>query len=263
MTLHVSRTFSHLKSPEQPKSAKPTLSDSPFTIKFGLFLVALTTFVLPILLFLPFIIAKLLGFALTDYIGMTNENFGVYIVGAQSIGLLVSIGLIAEKLKSRGYSWSAVGLKKFRVWKSVRWIVGYYLIILGALVALSIIVTLLGISSPAASGDEKGGTKLLNFMGSFGLTFVLTVVLAPIVEEVIFRGVLLGAIAKRFGVIAGILVSSLLFTLVHLDPLQMLSAFPLGVYLAIMYYKTGSIYPGIILHASWNLFILLIAQSAA
>jgi membrane protease YdiL (CAAX protease family) len=116
---------------------------------------------------------------------------------------------------------------------------------------------------PEPPEGESGGTEMLEMMGGFWLTFALSVIIAPIIEEVVFRGVLFPAIAKRYGVIAGVIISAIIFTLVHLDPVQMLSVLPLGIYLAVMYLKTDSIYPGIILHAIWNLMVLWIAQSVS
>jgi membrane protease YdiL (CAAX protease family) len=237
---------------------------TPFTVKFGLFLALLTTFVLPVALMSPLIVAKLLGFPLVEHIGMTVENFGVFVLAVQVVGLLISLVIIAKKLKNNGSTWSIVGLKKFKPFQAARYIVGYYLILLSLLVALAIVAAIIiGFDVPATPNNESGGTGILTLMGNFWLTFILVVILAPIIEEIVFRGILFSAIKKRYGLTIGVIGSSLVFTLVHFDPVQMISVLPLGVYLALMYHRTGSIYPGIILHATWNLLVLLIAQSSA
>lgn len=248
-----------------PKKQKPSATysiDTPFTIKFGLLLALLISFVLPVVLLSPLILAKILGYPLAEYIGMTADNFGTYVLVVQVIGSLICLGIIAGLLKHSGNKWSAVGLKKFNIFKGVRYIVGYYLIFLGLVIVFAIVASSIGVDAPSASNNESGGSGLLEFMGGFWLTFALTVVVAPIIEEVVFRGVLFPAIKKRYGLIAGVVVSSLIFMLVHINPLQMINALPLGMYLAVMYQKTGSIYPGIILHASWNFLVLMIATLA-
>lgn len=72
---------------------------------------------------------------------------------------------------------------------------------------------------------------------------------APLVEEVVFRGavlrVLLGAFSRHWAAIA---VSAAIFALVHLNPAQMPHAFLVGLLLGWMYYRTGSILPGVALH---------------
>lgn len=220
----------------------------------------LISFLLPLALFSPLIVAKMLGIPLVEKIGMTADNFGVYIFFSQSIGLVVTLALIASRLKRRHASWSSVGLRRFRLFQGVRYVAGYYLMLLGLLAVLAVIAVSMGVEAPAPPDGESGGSGMLDTMGNFWLSFAISVVLAPVIEEIVFRGVLFPAIKRRYGLIAGIVISSLVFTLVHMNPVQMMSVLPLGVYLAVMYHRTGSIYPGIMLHATWNLMVLLIAQ---
>lgn len=237
-----------------------TAVNAPFTIKFGLFMAFLVSFLLPLALFSPLIVAKMIGLPLVEQIGMTTDNFGVYIFFSQVAGLVITLALIAGQLRKNRQPWSSVGLRGFRAFQGARYIVGYYLILLGLLVILAIVATSLGGNNIAPPpGGEGGGTEMLNVMGGFWLTFAISVVIAPIIEEIVFRGALFPAIKRRYGLTAGIVLSSLVFTLVHMNPIQMISVLPLGIYLAIMYHRTGSIYPGMILHATWNLMVLLIA----
>lgn len=222
----------------------------------------LVSFLLPLVVFSPLILAKVLNLPLAEHIGMTAKNFGIYVIISQAIGLIVTLALITAKLKKHHLSWSSVGLKRFKIAQSIRYIGGYYLTILGLLVLLAIVASSLGIQPPATPDGETGGTNMLKYMGNFWLAFALTVLLAPVIEEIVFRGVLFPAIKKRYGLVSGIAISSLIFTLVHIDPINMISVLPLGIFLAIMYQRTGSIYPGMILHASWNFMVLIIAQSA-
>ena len=74
-------------------------------------------------------------------------------------------------------------------------------------------------------------------------------IMAPIAEEVVFRGailrVLLEGSSRHWVPIA---ISAVLFALVHANPAQMPHAFCIGLLLGWMYYRTGSIIPGIMLH---------------
>jgi membrane protease YdiL (CAAX protease family) len=241
----------------------PTTLNTPFTIKFGLFMAFLVSFLLPLVLFSPLIVAKMMGLPLIKQIGMMADNFGIYIFFSQATGLVITLVLIARRLRKNHETWSSVGLKGFRVFQGMRYIAGYYLALLGVLIALAIITTSLGVNVASPPGNKSGGTEMLNIIGDFWLTFAISVVIAPIIEEIVFRGALFPAIKRRYGLTAGIVLSSLVFTLVHMNPIQMISVLPLGIYLAIMYHRTGSIYPGMILHATWNLMVLLIAQQSA
>ena len=74
-------------------------------------------------------------------------------------------------------------------------------------------------------------------------------ILAPLVEELVFRGAILRALLQGFSNHwVAIALSALLFALVHLNPAQMPHAFCLGLLLGWMYYRTHSIIPGIMVH---------------
>lgn len=78
--------------------------------------------------------------------------------------------------------------------------------------------------------------------------FVLCL-LTPFVEEMVFRGAilrtLLGSVSNHW---VAILISAALFAVVHPNPAQMPHALLMGLLLGWMYYRTGSILPGVVLH---------------
>ncbi len=86
-----------------------------------------------------------------------------------------------------------------------------------------------------------------------GPLFMLLVGLVPgLVEEVFFRGYMQRRLLRRWPPLAAILVTSLLFAVVHFDPSWMAFAFPMGVWLGVIAWRTGSIWPCIICHAAAN-----------
>lgn len=77
--------------------------------------------------------------------------------------------------------------------------------------------------------------------------------LAPILEEMLFRGSIEGYLLKAWKSPWGaIIVSSLVFGVVHMNPAQIPFAFLLGVMFGWLYYRTGSLLPGIIGHVLNN-----------
>lgn len=78
------------------------------------------------------------------------------------------------------------------------------------------------------------------------------VVLAPIFEELIFRGVVLGSLRNRFGAFGAIVMSSLIFGLVHIVPQQAINAALVGMILGGIYVATDSMPAVIVLHAINN-----------
>ena len=73
--------------------------------------------------------------------------------------------------------------------------------------------------------------------------------LAPLSEELVFRGAILRELLKwKENPWIGIIISAMLFSLVHMNPVQMPHAFLVGILLGWLYYRTDSIIPGIIWH---------------
>ena len=87
---------------------------------------------------------------------------------------------------------------------------------------------------------------------SFILLFVTTTFLAPLFEEVIFRGILLPTLARDFGIILGIIVSAFIFALAHLSLGEMPPLFVLGIGLGITRIASGSLLSSVIMHSLWN-----------
>jgi membrane protease YdiL (CAAX protease family) len=101
------------------------------------------------------------------------------------------------------------------------------------------------------------------FGSARGLTFVvlivMTLVVAPIMEEWLFRGVLFRALSEggakggsRGAVVLAVLVSAALFALAHGEPLQFAGLFFLGIILATLVWRTRRLIPSIVTHVSFN-----------
>jgi len=82
--------------------------------------------------------------------------------------------------------------------------------------------------------------------------FVAGAIVTPIGEETFFRGFLYNALKFRYGVVVGIIFSGLIFALAHVSPLALLVIFPMGMILAYVYEKTGSLWTTIMMHMVVN-----------
>jgi len=106
--------------------------------------------------------------------------------------------------------------------------------------------------------NQNGSNPLLeivlnnNNYFSFFLLFVTTTLIAPMFEEVIFRGILLPTLSRDFGVISGIIVSAFIFALAHLSLGEMPPLFVLGIGLGITRISSGSLFSSVIMHSLWN-----------
>jgi len=73
--------------------------------------------------------------------------------------------------------------------------------------------------------------------------------LAPLAEELVFRGAILRALLRwKPNPWIGIVISALMFSAVHMNPAQMPHAFLIGLLLGWMYWRTDSIVPGVVYH---------------
>lgn len=83
--------------------------------------------------------------------------------------------------------------------------------------------------------------------------YILTVLFAPVLEEILFRGIIQkGLINKGVKPINAIFISALTFGIFHLNPWQSVNAFLLGLVLGLVYYKTKSLLMPILLHGFNN-----------
>ena len=87
--------------------------------------------------------------------------------------------------------------------------------------------------------------------------------IAPLCEEVAFRGWLLTALRTRHGVATSIGASALLFALMHLDPVRFVALVALGTGYAWLAWRSGSIWPSIVAHATNNGLGVLVASAGS
>ena len=116
-----------------------------------------------------------------------------------------------------------------------------------------------------ALGVDTQGEAIFRFFESLESPvwfFFVGVVLAPIVEEIFFRGFVFQGFRQRYGWISAMLLSSIVFAAAHLDLVAFFPTLILGCLLAFMFQRSNSIWPGVILHFLVNAFGLCAAYAA-
>ena len=113
-----------------------------------------------------------------------------------------------------------------------------------------------------ATGQDRWGSRgqqsLLELvLGSrdplaLALLAFTAVVLAPLFEETIFRGALLPVLARRFGVLPGVLLSGLLFGMAHISVGELAPLTVLGIGLGVLRMSSGRLLPSVLMHGTWN-----------
>jgi uncharacterized protein len=130
-----------------------------------------------------------------------------------------------------------------------------------AFAALLMVLPLVAISGWLVNrlvGDPGGSNPLLELVlgardpwALAGFAFT-AVVLAPLFEETLFRGVLLPVLGQRWGAIPGLVASALLFAMAHLSLGELAPLLVLGLGLGWLRLRSGRLAPCVLMHAFWN-----------
>lgn len=168
---------------------------------------------------------------------------------------LMVVGAIFLFVKLYGQKLSQLGLVKFK-FANLGLVVLGFIVYLAASVAISTIFGMLVNYDPNQAQDvgfnDPVGLELF-------LVFISLVVLAPLAEELLFRGFIFQGLRRRLHFWPCAIFVSLLFALVHGQINVGLDVFALSLVLCWLREQTGSLWPSIILHAAKNglAFLLL------
>jgi uncharacterized protein len=174
---------------------------------------------------------------------------------AQS-GLLVIVQLayllpVVIILAWRRIPWSSLGFGRFH-WSTLGIGCGLLVASYSIILIHNLILMSLGIET---QGDEI--YRLFELLDTPAWFFFVGAVLAPFVEEIFFRGFLFQGFRAKYGWVSGMLLSSAIFAVAHLDPVSLIPTFILGNLLAYLYHRSNSVWPGVILHVLVNTFGLI------
>lgn len=110
--------------------------------------------------------------------------------------------------------------------------------------------------NPQIEALTGGGSSLS--LTELGALLILVAVIAPIVEELFFRGMLYPVLRQRWSAIAAIVVNGFLFALIHVVPILLPGLFFVGMVLAWVRERSGSVIPCMVIHALQNGTVLLV-----
>ncbi len=202
----------------------------------------------------------------TGFIGQPTVPGDPYTgISAAALTALINLAmleLIIRTKKREAISDQAIGTI---MPDSKRWFVSAILTYFGLMFLMGIVTVLLQIqpSEELKNASRDLITQNRAFI-SFAITFLSIVVIAPICEEIVFRGFLYGWLRQRFSMDVAVVISSLTFGFVHFQYLgldresvfiAMFFVCGLGFFAARLREKSGSLYPSIVLHGFSNLMV--------
>jgi uncharacterized protein len=194
------------------------------------------------MLILGLIIFSPVAFLLRKFIG-NEASFLVYYLVA--VGITSWIILKIQKKKTDNISFK-ISIENKRI---------IFFVIFGAIFLYCGIVSPITALIPMSESHKEA---FINNGGQIGIFSLLqSIIAAPILEELIFRGVILDGLLKKYSPVKSILISSLIFGLVHLDPSQFVVGLIMGIFTGWIYYKTRILTLAILIHSVYNLASIL------
>jgi len=167
------------------------------------------------------------------------------------VGLVIVLYFVIKKY---GQRLSSLGLKAGNIVRDIKIGLSGYLMLIPIIVVIMVFV-LLGLRIFNYEPPETRALEMLYETDRPKLLFILTglvTLLGPVMEEIFFRGFAYPVVRKKMGARKAIILVSLVFSMLHLNIVSFFPILALGILLAYLYEKTGSIIPCIAVHIVHN-----------
>jgi membrane protease YdiL (CAAX protease family) len=196
-------------------------------------------------------------FAVLDWLNLSPENILrpailqtilAVIVYALTIGIVIGAPYLWKRYT---VSLQTLGLTKLPSWTDIGLAPLTYVVYV---IVLATVLAMVANWLPSISLDQAQDVGFQTFGSRTDniLAFLTLVVLAPIAEEVLFRGYLYGKLRRYVPVLVAALMTSLLFALVHFQLNVGIDVFILSMFLCGLRSLTGSIWAGVLVHMIKN-----------
>lgn len=232
---------------EQIVTPETLAAPVPWTLRDMLWAVLL----LGLIMVVAVIIATLFQISGAQVISLPSPLGGLSLVILEG-AMIIPVWLFAVRKYRCG--WERLGLRPFPGCRAFGLIAGY--------LTLSFLIN----GTWAAIAHLLGWQVQPNVLPLFGegvgglaVALLAGGVVAPLVEELFFRGFLFAGLRERYGFRRATIVSASLFALVHFTPGVLIPIFALGVFFCLLYSETGSLWPSVIMHGIMNTLALLAA----
>jgi uncharacterized protein len=182
-----------------------------------------------------------------------EENY-IFIMGASGAGLLL-YGALAVLFRMRPH-----GFRKLN-WRPPAFV--HLMLIAGGTVPLWLLCSELGSRIlEILPGSDWGMAEVLESAAAapFPLFLLVIAVFPALAEELMFRGVIGHGLIERWGLLRGMVLTSILFGLAHLAPAQALAVIPLGFAMHYVYVTTRSFWAPIALHFLNNAYAAVLMK---
>lgn len=214
---------------------------------------------LPLWVFFAFMLAQALVLAALAGLqaaGVSFESFNTAVFNATGGAIIYALSIVLvigmpRLIKRRPTTKEELGLQRLPRWMDVVWAPAGMVAYLVLTTAVMAIATQLLTFVDYTQEQETGFAQIAS-QPEYILAFLSLVVIAPIAEEILFRGYLFGKLRKYVSLWLAILITSLLFAVVHFQWNVGIDVFVLSIVLCLLRVYTGSLWPAILLHMLKN-----------
>jgi len=214
---------------------------------------------LPAWVFLGFMLAQALIIGLMlglQELGVTFSEVNASVFNASATTVVYTLAIILVIgvpwwIKRRATTREELGIQRWPKWTDLLWTpVGMIVYLILTLIISTTAVMLLPFVDAAEPQDV--GFEVVSSQLEYIIAFLTLVVIAPIAEEVLFRGYLLGKLRKYTPLWGAILITSLLFAVVHFQWNVGFDTFALSIVLCLLRVVTRGLWAPILLHMLKN-----------
>jgi len=167
---------------------------------------------------------------------------------AAMVGSVLFLALVVRRS-----SLSHLGLKRTTRTQLIRWGIGGGFMLFALILVMGLVLEKVFPQMPPQAFEwvlrQVSSTK------EFVVLLVIVSVIAPLAEELYFRGFVYPVFRRYTGVTAGIILSGVFFGAAHFDVWRFIPLSLGGALLALVYEKSGSIFPCWLTHGLWNGFM--------
>lgn len=177
--------------------------------------------------------------------GTGIENYMI----CKIVGSIVAIPVVFADYKNDLMMTGQYG--KEVLWKELQ--IKKLLLIIATTICLSVgLNNMISMSALVQMSQEYQNASDAFYGSSLGLEILGSAMITPVLEELLFRGVVFGRLRRRMGMWTSVLLSSLIFAALHFNIVQFIYAFLLGIVFALYVEKTGKLYPAVLAHMTAN-----------
>lgn len=191
-----------------------------------------------------------LGIPLLNELGVPeNQLFGMWGTISFIAALFIILYMLIPEMKSRHRDAERVSKGSAVMWS----IIGIFMAYAAQIIASLIEINVFGIQ-PGSENTEK----LVEIVKDVQYFMIVTAIVGPILEEIIFRKIIFGSLHKRFNFFISALISSLIFAAVHADFTHLLIYTAMGFTFAYLYVRTKRLIVPIAAHVAMNTLVLIV-----